>query len=122
MFVRADTASFAASGRLADLFPTRTFLVKFTADSTLDGPLPDLPPELKARVRRVAIGTPGSAVEAGAERRAKALVGGLVQMGLIVRDATGAPQFDLDSAALPASLKNQIPDGASELILAEVLG
>jgi hypothetical protein len=122
MFVKADTASFAASGRLADLFPTRTFLVKFTADSTLDGPLPDLPPELRARVRRVAIGTPGAAVEAGAERRAKALVGGLVQLGLIVRDATGAPQFDLDSAALPVSLRNQLTDGASELILAEVLG
>ncbi|MCX6597668.1 MAG: hypothetical protein NTV70_15015 [Acidobacteria bacterium] len=59
--------------------------------------------------------------EAGAERLAKALVGGLVQLGLIARDATGAPQFDLDSATLPASLKNQLPDGASELILAEVL-
>jgi hypothetical protein len=49
-------------------------------------------------------------------------VGGLVQLGLIVRDATGAPQFDLDSAALPVSLRNQLTDGASELILAEVLG
>jgi hypothetical protein len=119
VFVPRGSLQEGAIANVRDLLPDQPSLIAFRSDQTLEAGLPQFPSELRGRVRRIAVVTPNN--DGGTERRAKALVGGLVQQGLIAQGPAGGFLFDLEQLSYDPALARYLTGGATELMFVEIV-